>query len=140
VLPSRSRNESHAGWDEFFAAGEPGDVEHDLRDELRSVRTQVAQGLPVTQRWTIDEYLGEVGAGDRDAFSFLWQIRRDETTERIQVFISRTAFSSSNEHLPREVAEAKETNGRSVVATLLAIDDPPRQVSVTTAGISLTMP
>jgi hypothetical protein len=45
-----------------------------------------------------------------------------------------------NDHLPSDVARAKETNGRSVVATLLALDDPPSQVMATTAGISLTLP
>jgi hypothetical protein len=49
-------------------------------------------------------------------------------------------MASSNQHLPQEVAQAKETEGRSVVATLLGVDDPPRQVSVATAGISMTMP
>jgi hypothetical protein len=49
-------------------------------------------------------------------------------------------MASENAYLPREVAQAKETNGRSVVSTLLALDDPAEQVSVTTAGISLTLP
>jgi hypothetical protein len=56
------------------------------------------------------------------------------------VFISRTALASENETLPYEVAQAKDTNGRSVVATLLAMDDPPGQLSITTAGISHTLP
>jgi hypothetical protein len=43
-------------------------------------------------------------------------------------------------HLPREVAQAKETDGRSAVVTLLALDDPPEEVMVTTAGISLSLP
>jgi hypothetical protein len=38
------------------------------------------------------------------------------------------------------VAQAKETNGRSIVVTLLALEDPPEQVSVTTAGISDALP
>lgn len=129
-----------ASWDEFFTDREAADVERDVRDELRSVRTQVAQGLPVTQRWTIDENLGPVSPGDRDSVAFLWQIRRNEQTEHVRVFISRTAMASSNEHLPHEVAQAKESEGRSVVTSLLGVDEPPRQVSVTTAGISVTMP
>ena len=47
---------------------------------------------------------------------------------------------SADEHLPREVAQAKATNGRSVVGTLVALDDPPGEVMVSTAGVSLTLP
>jgi hypothetical protein len=43
-------------------------------------------------------------------------------------------------YLPVEVAEAKDTNGRSAIATLAALDDPPEEVMVTTAGISLAVP
>jgi hypothetical protein len=129
-----------AAWDEYFADIEADDAERDVRDELRSVRTQVAQGLPMTQRWTIEENLGRVSAGNRDAVSDLWEIRRGEQIGKVQIFISRTAMASDNEHLPREVVQAKLTEGRSVVTTLLGLNDPPRQVSVTTAGVSLTMP
>jgi hypothetical protein len=116
------------------------EVERDVREEMRSVRTQVAQGLPVTQRWTIGADLGPVSAGRRDATSFLWEIARRGETRRIQVYISGTAMRVDNEHLPREVVHAKETNGRSVVATLLALDDPPAEVVATTAGISFSLP
>jgi hypothetical protein len=130
---------ANSGWDEFFAETEPDAVEPDIREELRSVRTQLAQGLPVTKRWVID---GERGTVDvrRDAVAYLWQVRRGDKTRPILVYISRTAVASADEHLPREVAQAKATNGRSVVVTLLALDDPPEEVSVTTAGISQTMP
>jgi len=93
-----------------------------------------------TPRWTIDENHGKVSAGNRDAESFLWKIRRGDETRDVQVYISRPAMASSNEHLLQEVAQAKETEGRSVVAALLGVDDPPREVSVTTAGVSMTMP
>jgi hypothetical protein len=129
-----------AGWDEFFAANEPREVERDLSEEMRSVRTQVAQGLPVTGRWTIDANFGQVDPGSRDAVAYLWQIRRGDETRRIQVFISGTAMAVLNESLPREVADAKETHGRNVVVTLLALDDPPDKVMATTAGIRLTLP
>jgi hypothetical protein len=58
----------------------------------------------------------------------------------VTVFISGTAAASANEGLPQEVAKAKNTHGRSVLATLVGLDHPPRQVMVTTAGVSLTMP
>lgn len=127
-------------WNDYFRVVEPAAAEPDLREELRSVRTQVAQGLEVTRRWTIDADLGSADPGNRDAVSHLWQISRGDETRRIQVFVSGTAMASQNDGLPSEVAQAKETNGRSVVATLLALDDPPRQVMVSTAGISLTLP
>ena len=104
------------------------------------MRTQVAQGLPVTHRWIIVADEGEKIPVRRDAVSYLWPIRRGEEERWIQVYISRTALISDDEHLPREVAQAKATDGRSVVVTLLALGDPPEEVMVTTAGISLTVP
>lgn len=129
-----------ADWDELFGVGERSDVEPDIREEMRSVRTQVAQGLPVTRRWIIETDHGEVSAGSRDAVAYLWEVRRGDETRRIQVFISGTAMAVENAFLPREVAEAKESHGRSVVITLVALDDPPDKVLATTAGISLTLP
>jgi hypothetical protein len=126
-------------WGDFFQRVEPHTAEPDVREELRAARTQVAEGLPVIRRWVIDADRGQVNAGNRDAVSYLWQLSRGEDeTKLIQVFISGTAMESANEHLPKEVARAKETNGRSVVANLLALDDPPAQVMVSTAGVSLT--
>jgi len=49
------------------------------------------------------------------------------------VYISRTAIQS--EGLPSEIERAKETNGRSVITTLLSLDEPPNEVMVSTAGI-----
>lgn len=129
-----------ASWEDYFAVTELADAERDLTDELRSVRTKVAQGLPVRPRWRIVADLGPMSAGRRDAVSHLWEIRRGDETRRIQVYISGTAMAASNEHLPPDVALAKETNGRSVVTTLLGLDDPPEEPSVTTSGISHTLP
>lgn len=135
------KNLSEMDWDDYFRRIEPQVAEPDIREELRAARTQIAEGLPVRPRWVIDADYGEVSAGNRDAVAYLWQIRRGvDETRRIQVFISGTAMASANEHLPTEVAQAKETNGRSVVANLLSLDDLPSQVMVTTAGVSLTMP
>jgi hypothetical protein len=133
---------AEGGWDEFFGVqlGTRRELERDVRDELRSVRTQVAQGLPVTRRWTITADLGKVPAGRRDAVCYMWQIGRGKETQMVEVYISGTAMASENEYLPVEVAHAKETNGRSVVTTLVGLDEPPRQISVTTAGISHTLP
>jgi hypothetical protein len=131
---------AEADWDEFFADTERADGERDIREELHSLRTQVAQGLPVTHRWIIVADEGEKIPVRRDAVSYLWPIRRGKEERWIQVYISRTALISDDEHLPREVAQAKATDGRSVVVTLLALGDPPEEVMVTTAGISLTVP
>jgi TIR domain-containing protein len=128
------------GWNEYFRPLEPAVVAPDFQEEMRSVRVQVAQRLPITRRWTIDSDLGPVNAGNRDAVAHLWEIARGEETMRIAVYISGTAVASDNAALPQEVAQAKETNGRSVVATLLALDDPPREVMVSTAGIGWPLP
>lgn len=120
--------------DEFFATHDSFlNAERDIEDELRSVRTQVAQGLPVTRRWSIDVEMGKVPVR-RDAVAYLWGIARGAETARILVMITRTALASDNEALPSEVVAAKETNGRSVVTSLLSLDAPPAEVMVSTAG------
>lgn len=146
-LPGRARlglplvaELARADWDGFFGVLDPDAVERDIRDEILSVRTQVAQGLPVTMRWRIAADLGPVSAGGRDAESFLWEIERGDESRRVQFFISGTAVATGEEYLPEDVAEARRTNGRSAVAGLLSLEDPPRQVMATTAGISLTLP
>jgi TIR domain len=128
---------AEADWDGYFGITERDAAERDLREEMRSVRTQVATGLPVTRRWLIDEYLGTRPVR-RDAACHLWQIRRGEESHLVDVLISRTALGADNEHLPKEVVRAKETNGRSVVAALLALDEPPDEVMVSTAGVSMS--
>ena len=45
-------------------------------------------------------------------------------------------MASANEYLPKEVAAAKNTHGRSVLSQVTGLDDPPKQVSVSTAGIA----
>jgi hypothetical protein len=130
-----------AEWNEYFRVVEPATAEPELREELRSVRTQVAQGLPIVRRWWIVADYGQVSAGDRDAVAYLWEIERDGDGSRsITVYISGSAMASHNSGLPQEVAAAKDTNGRSALAALVAVDDPPRQVMVSTAGISWNLP
>jgi TIR domain len=135
------RRLAESEWDDYFGDSELiNEAEQDIREELRSVRTQVAQGLPVRRRWTISHDLGAGPPRPRDAVSYLWQIDRGEETRVIEVYISRTAMQSANEHLPPEVVRAKDTNGRSVVVTLLGMDDPPEELMVSTTGISHTLP
>ena len=131
---------SEADWNEYFRAVAPAAAEPDVREELRSVRVQVVQGLPITRRWRIGRDLGPMDAGNRDAIAHLWEIARGSETARIAVYISGTARASSNAGLPQEVVQAKETDGRSVVVTLVALDDPPREVMVSTAGIGWPLP
>lgn len=128
-----------AKWDEFFSSVEIEVAEKDVREELESVRAQVAQGLPVPRRWIIDGGLrNSVTRPDgRDGDLFVWQIRRGDEIRKICVFVSGTAMAVANDHLPREVVTAKETEGRSVVAMLASLEDPPKEVMVSTAGVSL---
>ena len=121
--------------DEFFTTRDSfKNAERDIEDELQSVRTRAAQGLPVTPRWSIDVDLGKVPVR-RDAEAYLWGIARGDETARITVMISRTALASANDALPSDVVSAKETNGRSVVTSFLSLDQPPAEVMVSTAGI-----
>lgn len=126
--------------DEFFSdADNVDEPEREIREELRAVRTRVAQGLPVNRRWLVTADHGEVSAGRRDAVAYLWEIRRGDEARRIAVYVSGTAMRSE-EGLPPEVVAAKNTRGRSVLSSLVALDDPPAEVMATTAGISLTLP
>jgi hypothetical protein len=130
-----------AEWNEYFRVVEPATAEPELREELRSVRNQVAQGLPIVRRWRIAADYGQVDAGNRDAVAYLWEIARDgDENRRITVYVSGSAMASDNSGLPQEVAVAKDTHGRSALAALVAVDDPPRQVMVSTAGISWMLP
>jgi hypothetical protein len=125
--------------DEFFAGADLVQVERDMRAELLAVRTRIAQGLPVVARWLVVADLGQVDSG-RDATAYLWRIRRGDEARPITVFISGTAMESANDHLPEEVAAAKNTHGRSVLSQVVGLDEPPTQVSVTTAGIRHGLP
>ena len=91
-------------------------------------------------RWLVVGSDGEVSAAGRDATAYLWWLQRGEERKPVTVFISGTAMASSNEHLPGEVAAAKNTGGRSVLSQVVGLDDPPTQVSVTTAGIRFGLP
>ncbi len=68
-------------------------------------------------RWLVVGSEGEVPAAGRDATAYLWWLQRGEERKPVTVFISGTAMASSNEHLPDEVAAAKNTRGRMAVAS-----------------------
>lgn len=118
-----------------IAAAEP-----DLREEVRAIRTQVEQGLPVVARWRIIAGPDEVSSSGRDANAYRLRIERDRESRPIIVYISGTAMASSNEYLSADVVAAKTTRGRSVVANLLSVDDPPREVMVSTEGVRWGLP
>ena len=146
-LPARLRRAlplvelmANSGDDEFFAAGALAEVERDLRAELLAVRTRTAQGLPIVGRWLVVSTAGNVSSHGRDATAYLWSLQRGEERRRVTVFISGTAMASANEHLPEEAAAAKNSHGRSVLSQVVGLDDPPTQVSVTTAGIRFGLP
>jgi hypothetical protein len=126
--------------DEFFAGADVRERERDVRAELLAVRTRVAQGLQVVGRWLIVSDIGEVSSHSRDATAYAWRIQRGEETRPVVVYISGTLMASANVHLPQDVVAAKTTRGRSALAAIVGLDDPPREVGVTTAGITLTMP
>jgi hypothetical protein len=82
---------------------------------------------------------GRVDAGRRDATAYLWGIQRGQEERQIAVFISGTALAAER-GLPEEVVAAKNTNGRSVLATIVGLADPPSEISVTTAGVRFGLP
>jgi hypothetical protein len=127
------------GWQDYFRTQAPVGVEADLDQELRSARTHLAQGLPLVRRWTLGELIVSQPAPNRDARVHVWEIHRGEETRRVEVYISGTAEWAQH-GLPPEVEEARATDGRSAVVAVLSVDDPPGQLSLTTHGISWTLP
>lgn len=123
-------------WQDFFRLRDYREMEMEVDEEIRAARSAVAQDLPLVPRWTIVGTDGIVSSGDRDATAYLWWIERGGNSRPVTVFISGSAVASDNAGLPGEVRAAKETEGRSVVVNLLAIDDPPRQLMVSTSGVS----
>lgn len=94
-----------------------------------------AEDVEILPPWTISHTDGLVGSEGRDAAAHLWWIKRGEEVRPVTVFISGTPLASADSGLPKEVAEAKRTNGRSVVEAFLGQDDPPRRAMVSTQGI-----
>ncbi len=131
---------ANAASDEFFADADLAEIERDMRAELTSVRTRIAQGLPVVGRWLVVGSDGRISAGRRDATAYLWWIQRGEERRPVSVYISGTATASDNDYLPEEVAAAKDTQGRSALSQVVGLDEPPSEVSVTTAGIRFGLP
>jgi hypothetical protein len=126
--------------DSFFADAALVEVERDMRAELLAVRTRIAQGLPVVPRWLVVRTEGSVSPGHRDATAYLWWIQRGGEERPVTIYISRSAMASDNDYLPEDVAAAKNTNGRSVFPQVVGLDNPPSEISVTTAGIAFGLP
>jgi hypothetical protein len=131
---------ANAEGDGFFAGADLVQVEREMRAELLAVRTRIAQGLPVVARWLVVATEGSVDPGNRDATAYLWWVQRGDERRPVTIYISGTAMWSDNDHLPAEVAAAKETSGRSVLPQVVGLDDPPREISVTTVGIAFGLP
>lgn len=105
-------------------------VPSDGASEARGAAPRVADA-----RWTV------TGGGDRistrrDAVAFIWTIEREAELHDIAVYISRTVLASDDAGLPPEVVQAKATDGRSVAESLSDVDDPPKELLVTTIGIN----
>lgn len=85
--------------------------------------------------WAIEGRATTVPSSGRDADGFAWTLRRGDESRRIVVWISRSAVASRDPGLPREVVQAKQTKGRSVLGALLSQDSPPVEVLVSTYGV-----
>jgi hypothetical protein len=127
---------AQATWNDYFRPRMAAEVEPDVMTELDAVRMAIAHGQPLTARWRIVGTLGEVDPPHgKDAVAYLWEIVRADEARRVAVMISRSAMASTI-GLPSEVVEAKTTEGRSAVLRYVGNDDPPREVLVSTAGIT----
>jgi hypothetical protein len=131
---------SEALWNDDLRLSAPNAVLPDLREELRAARTHLDQGLPLTPRWKLTgrHRIDPNGEG-RDAVLHSWDIERAGEQRTVKVFLSGTVLEVER-GLPPEIVKAKETMGRSAVASLLSLEDPPRELSITTRGISWQLP
>lgn len=86
--------------------------------------------------WTINGQIGTHGRSGTDAWGWLWELQRDEEARRVLVEVAGTvwAIDGADGPLPNEVRRAIETEGRSEIERVAALDDPPRVVACTTAG------
>ena len=84
--------------------------------------------------WEIVGKLGPHARSGYDASGWLWEIERGDEAKRVLVEVTGTAHATAKEWLPRETAEAIETEGESEVSKILALDDPPRVISCGTMG------
>ena len=136
--------------DVFWADGNRFDIPTVAAQLVRAMNTHLAvEGGPSSgepeagraaprmggARWTV------VGGGERmstrrDAVAFIWTIEREAERRDIAVYISRTALSCADDELPPEVVTAKATDGKSVAESLAEVDDPPKELLVTTVGIN----
>ncbi len=86
--------------------------------------------------WTINGQIGRHSRSGVDASGWLWELVRGDEARRVLVEAAGTVWAIHGVAgpLPNEVRRAIETEGRSEVERVAALDDPPRVISCTTAG------
>ena len=83
------------------------------------------------------EIAGQIGSHSRsgvDGSGWLWELHRNGESAHVLVEVSGTAHAVDRAGLPPETREALETEGRSVIETLVARDELPRVVQCGTIG------
>jgi hypothetical protein len=84
--------------------------------------------------WEIIGSLGPYARSGFDAGGWLWEIQRDGDAKRVLVEVTGSALASSIDSLPEDTRTAIQTDGRSEVAKILDLTDPPRVIVCSTAG------
>jgi hypothetical protein len=90
---------------------------------------------PSARPWTIEGGATIVPPDGRDASGFAWKLRRGDEARRIVVWVSGSAMASNDDALSPDIAEAKHTEGRSVLESLVSQLNPPAEVLVSTHGV-----
>jgi hypothetical protein len=85
--------------------------------------------------WTIREGPSSAPYEERDEIAWTWVIEREGEAKALRVAITGPAMSGPEENWREDVSEAKRTNGRSGVETILNEDDPPDRLTFTSAGL-----
>jgi hypothetical protein len=87
----------------------------------------------VNVAWTVRSTPEEIDRG-LEARSWKWRIERNEDVRTVWVHVTNTALNSTQ--IPDTTRKAIETQGRSEIDAILDQDDPPAEITCTTAGCS----
>jgi hypothetical protein len=130
---------ANAKWPHDFTFATVEQVEPDVREEIKAARAQLSQGLPLARRWLVVRRREPYKPERRLALVHPWEIRRDHELRVVSVYFSEEVLEAQ-QGLPPDVAEARDTQGRSTVRATLSADEPPDLLSVTTYGIATHLP
>jgi len=86
--------------------------------------------------WTIKNLPTPVPVQGLDGSAFVFRLESGNTVRSTLFTISGTALAMADEGLPQAVAEARVTDGRSVIEHTLAWPEPPERIESCSMGMT----